>query len=89
MAVGIDALASDGCTGFQLLELVVPIRTCCEVHDAGGSDGVLLDCLLAATPVWSWGLVGLCVALMLLFRPIYHLLKPTIERIRRGFHARD
>lgn len=66
-------IESDGCTGFQWLEQFFPIRACCEVHDAGGSDGTLLDCLMANTPEWSWVLVTLCVALMVLARPIYRL----------------
>lgn len=82
-------MTGDGCTGFQWLEPLVAIRTCCDLHDMGGSDGTLLDCLLNATPAWSWPLVGLCVTLMLLARPFYHLLKPFIEQIRRGFDARD
>ena len=87
MALGPDTLGSDGCTGFQLLELLLPIRSCCEVHDAGGSDGMLLDCLLQHTPSWSWGIVGACVAIMLTLRPLYHLLKPIIDHIRRGLNG--
>lgn len=66
----------DGCTGFQWAEWLFPIRACCDVHDLGGSDGTLLDCLLANTPEWAWPIVGLCVALMLLVRPIYRRFKP-------------
>lgn len=66
----------DGCTGFQWLEPFFAIRACCEVHDMGGSDGTLLDCLLTNTPHWAWSLVGLCVTLMLLFRPILRLFRP-------------
>lgn len=65
----------DGCTGFQWLEPFFAIRTCCDVHDFGGSDGTLLDCLLNATPHWAWPVVGLCVTIMLLLRPIYRLVK--------------
>ncbi len=67
---------SDGCTGFQWAEWLFTVRACCDVHDFGGSDGTLLDCLLANTPEWTWPLVGLCVVLMLLFRPLYRLFKP-------------
>ena len=75
MAPGIDTAIGDGCTGFQWLEPFFAIRTCCDVHDLGGTDGQLLDCLLQNTPEWSWALIGLCVALMLLLRPLYHLIK--------------
>jgi hypothetical protein len=73
---GTDSLVSDGCTGFGWAEHFFPIRTCCEIHDNGGTDGQLLDCLMNATPEWSWALVGFCVALMILLRPIYRLIKP-------------
>lgn len=66
----------DGCTGFQFLEAFFPIRACCDVHDLGGTDGQLLDCLLSATPTWSWVIVGVCVTLMLLFRPLLRLVRP-------------
>lgn len=66
---------SDGCTGFGLFEHFFQIRSCCEIHDSGGTDGQLLDCLLSATPEWAWPIVGLCVALMLAARPIYRLFK--------------
>ena len=69
-------LSGDGCSGFQWLEWAYPIRACCDVHDRGGSDGTLLDCLMTATPEWAWPLVGLCVAIMILLRPIYRLFKP-------------
>lgn len=75
MALGVDAMSGDGCTGFQWFEQFFPVRACCDVHDLGGSDGTLLDCLLQATPGWAWPAVGLCVTLMLLFRPIYRRFK--------------
>lgn len=65
----------DGCTGFQWVERLFPVRQCCEIHDLGGSDGQLLDCLLGVTPEWTWPVVGACVAMMLLFRPLYRLFK--------------
>lgn len=68
---------SDGCTGFQWAEWLFPaISPCCVAHDLGNSDGQLLDCLMANTPEWSWAIVALCVAIMILFRPIYRLIKP-------------
>ena len=75
MAASIEPVG-DGCSGFQWLEWAYPIRGCCDVHDLGGSDGVLLDCLMANTPEWTWPVVALCVAVMILFRPIYRLFKP-------------
>lgn len=66
---------SDGCTGFWWAELFFEVRDCCVAHDLGGTDGVLLDCLMAATPEWAWPVVALCVAVMVLFRPAYHWLK--------------
>ncbi|WP_299347631.1 hypothetical protein [uncultured Maritalea sp.] len=71
---------SDGCTGFQWLEGFFEIRQCCVIHDAGGSDGVLLDCLLANTPPEISILVVFCVFLMALFRPIYRMIKPYLKR---------
>lgn len=66
----------DGCTGFWWAEWLFPkISGCCSVHDIGGTDGVLLDCLLQATPHWAWPVVGIAVALMILFRPVYNLLQ--------------
>lgn len=66
---------SDGCTGFQWAEWLFPVHACCVVHDGGGSDGQLLDCLMQNTPTWTWALVVLCVAVMVLFRPLYRALK--------------
>lgn len=70
---------SDGCSGFWLFEALFPIRDCCVVHDAGGTDGMLLDCLMAATPGWAWPLVGLCVLVMIVCRPLYRLIKPWLN----------
>ena len=66
---------SDGCTGFQFLEYFFDIRHCCVVHDAGGSDGLLLDCLLNNTPAYLAVPVALCVVLMMIGRPVYRWLK--------------
>jgi hypothetical protein len=61
-----------GCTGFQWAErLFSGINACCVDHDMGGSDGALLDCLMAALPPWAWFFAGLSVSLMILLRPIY------------------
>ena len=73
-------MVSDGCTGFWAFEWLFPaIRGCCAVHDNGATDGWLLDCLQGALPHWAWPIAGLCVALMILVRPLYHLIK----RLRR------
>lgn len=73
-------MGSDGCTGFWWLENLFPIRQCCEVHDLGGSDGGLLDCLQQVLPPWAWPVAALCVALMILVRPLYHLWKRRNRR---------
>lgn len=66
---------SDGCTGFQWLEAIWKIRPCCVWHDKGGTDGQLLDCLLAVTPDQIGVFVIICVAIMFALRPVYHLMK--------------
>lgn len=67
---------SDGCTGFGWAEWVFPaIRQCCVAHDYGGSNGQLLDCLQSVLPHWAYVIAAFCVALMILFRPLYHWLK--------------
>lgn len=75
-AGGTDRLVSDGCTGFQWAEWLFPaVRQCCFGHDLGGSNGQLLDCLQAVLPPWAYAVAAFCVALMILFRPIYRALK--------------
>lgn len=69
-------MVSDGCSGFQWAEWIFPaIRDCCVVHDLGGSNGALLDCLQAVLPHWAYVIAGFCVALMILVRPLYRALK--------------
>lgn len=69
-------LPTDGCSGFQILELIFPsITQCCAVHDNGGTDGMLLDCLQANLPGWAWAGAAFCVALMILLKPAYNWLK--------------
>ncbi len=68
-------MTSDGCTGFQWAEWVFDIRGCCEVHDLGGSDGTLLDCLEIVLPGWAYPFAAFGVFLMIVFRPIYRRLK--------------
>ena len=77
MVASLEHNLSDGCTGYGLFEWIWPaIRDCCAVHDYGGTDGQLLDCLQSALPGWAWAPAALCVALMILLRPIYRLFKP-------------
>ena len=67
---------SDGCTGFWWAEEAFDgVRECCVDHDMGGTDGTLLDCLLVILPMWAWAPAAFCVALMILFRPVYHRIK--------------
>ena len=66
----------DGCTGFQWAEWIYPaIRVCCDVHDMGGTDGTLLDCLQSSIPDWAWPVAAVGVAIMVLFRPVYNWIK--------------
>ena len=71
----IGVVLSDGCTGFWFLERFFNIRQCCVVHDAGGSDWLLTNCLWENTPGWAVAPVALCVAVMILFRPVYRWFK--------------
>jgi len=74
-------MTSDGCTGFWPLEWLFPkISACCSVHDFGGTDGTLLDCLQSALPPWAWAIAAFCVALMILFRPVYNLIKRVLRQ---------
>lgn len=69
-------MTSDGCTGFGWAEWIFPaITQCCTVHDFGGSNGTLLDCLQSVLPGWAYVIAAFCVALMILFRPIYQWIK--------------
>lgn len=71
-----NPVIGDGCSGFQWLEPFFAIRSCCDIHDVGGTDGTLLDCLMTVTPEWAWPAVALCVAIMILFRPLWRRFKP-------------
>jgi len=72
---------TNGCTGFGWAEWLFPsIRACCDVHDLGGTDGTLLDCLQQVLPPWAWAIAAFCVALMILFRPIYNQIKRLSRR---------
>lgn len=63
---------TDGhCTGFP--DGIGPWnwQSCCLVHDMGGTDGQLIDCISDVLPDWAEVIVLLAVAAMCLFRPIY------------------
>lgn len=70
-------IETDGCTGFPDRIGDKDLSYCCTVHDVGGSDGQLLDCLTALDPSAYWWLVLVTfgVLIMRLFRPIYNLLQ--------------
>lgn len=66
---------TDGCTGFWLFQAMFPaVGECCAAHDAGASNGVLLDCLEANLPAWAYVVAAFCVAIMILVRPLYRLI---------------
>lgn len=69
-------MVTDGCTGFMWVHSALPGSfECCVEHDLGGSDGTLLDCLMATSPGWVWPLIVLGILLMVVFRPFYHWLQ--------------
>lgn len=75
MDASTSTVVSDGCSFFQWTEWFFPAtRACCEIHDAGGSNGQLLDCLQSVLPHWAYVIAGFFVALMILVRPLYRLL---------------
>lgn len=70
------SLGSDGaCTAFPGGLFGLDWTHCCIVHDLGGTDGQLLDCLQSVVPTWAWPLVAFVVAIMVLFRPVYNWLQ--------------
>lgn len=70
------SLGSDGgCTGFPDGMFGLDWSACCALHDAGGGDGALLDCLQQTVPTWAWPLAGIAVAAMITARPIYNWLQ--------------
>jgi hypothetical protein len=73
---GTTDLVSDGCSGFGWAEWFFPAaRQCCVVHDFGGSNGTLLDCLESVLPFWAYPIAAVFVALMIIVRPLYRKLK--------------
>jgi hypothetical protein len=76
---------TDGCTGFWWTEWLFPaVRQCCDVHDLGGTDGALLDCLAGAVPVWAYPIAAAFVVVMIVFRPLYRALKRTLSVQKDG-----
>lgn len=73
---------SDGCTGFWWAEFIWPVHQCCVEHDFGGTDGVLLDCIInAGVPAV---LATFAVFGMAFWRPLYEAwlrFKGWLERI--------
>lgn len=68
------SLGSDGrCTGFPSGFLKWNWSACCTVHDAGGTDGQLMSCLLDNTPMLAMPVVCLAGCVMGLCRPIYNV----------------
>lgn len=65
---------TDGCTGFPDALFGRDLTACCSIHDDGGSDGALLDCLDNAVggEWWLIVLVGAGVAAMRIGRPVYN-----------------
>lgn len=71
-----ELTASDGrCTGFPNGFLQWDWSSCCRAHDIGGSDGVLVACLLDNTPMAAMPIVCLACAVMGFCRPIYNVLQ--------------
>lgn len=69
-------LGSDGhCTGFPDGLGPWDWHECCLVHDTGGRDGALLDCISDHVPTWAEAIVGLALVLMILGRPAYNWLQ--------------
>lgn len=68
------AVPADGrCTGFPGGVGPWDWSHCCQVHDLGGSDGGLVDCVIAAAPGLPAAVVLAAVTVMALFRPLYNL----------------
>jgi hypothetical protein len=72
-------IETDGCTGFPDAIGKINFATCCTIHDDGGSDGALLDCVTTQAVQqemgWLAPILAFAVFLMILFRPVYNLLQ--------------
>lgn len=64
-----------GCTGIPSGWVNPELLKCCTEHDAGGRDGVLLDCATDALDGLPIALVCFAVFLMTLLRPLYNRLQ--------------
>lgn len=68
------SLGSDGgCTGFPSGIGKWDWSSCCTLHDAGGLDGQLVDCIAANAPGLPIAVILAAVTLMALGRPFYNL----------------
>lgn len=72
-----NIIQTDGCTGFPDSVGGHDLSQCCSIHDDGGTDGQLMDCVDAAVGgEWVWiVLAGIAIALMRVFRPVYNQLQ--------------
>lgn len=77
--VGNPILGDGVCTGFPSHLGPWDWTVCCAVHDLGGSNGQLLDCISAQVPAWAQATVAFAIALMILLHPAYEWMQ------RRGW----
>lgn len=72
-----STIKTDGCTGFPDHIGTKDLTYCCAIHDDGGSDGALVDCLTALDPSAYWWALAVIigVAAMRVLRPCYNLLQ--------------
>lgn len=71
-----NPILGDGhCTGFP--DGIGPWdwRHCCVEHDAGATNGQLLDCITDTVPDWAAVLVAFCIMLMIWAHPVYEWLQ--------------
>lgn len=69
------------CSGFEWTEWLWPALTaCCDVHDAGGTNGTLLDCIETVLPGWAYPIAAVFVVVMIWARPLYRSLKHLFRR---------
>jgi len=68
---------TDGCTGFPDHVGGKDLTYCCGIHDNGGTDGQLIDCLTALDPTNFWWILVVLLACVLMHigRPFYNLLQ--------------
>lgn len=70
-------IETDGCTGFPDQIGHRDLGHCCTVHDLGGTDRELQDCLINLDPSSYWWILVVVggVLVMQLLRPAYNLLQ--------------